>query len=257
MRANKPSERVFSLALTQRRRAMHLSWRTHCETGSVSLRARTLTQGHARARAYYTRAHTPGPGCERTLAQSASERTCLCTDARCSCALAYAPVCTSMYVHRRVGTGPTRGPEARSNSQTVDTDLTQRPAAVHTVVPLIPPRRLPPWTPFLSSYTACQKSRKNSPCLQSARVGFDDGERRCWVSPVEISAWWPFCCCRSAKRLSGTGRLFAYSYVYESHTIVSLRKRTVFFVFFFFFVFCVLDSCFNIFKCRLIKQTVL
>lgn len=37
------SARAFSLALTQRRRAMHLSWRTHCETGSAS-----RTDAHAR-----------------------------------------------------------------------------------------------------------------------------------------------------------------------------------------------------------------
>lgn len=95
MRANKPSERVFSLALTQRRRAMHLSWRTHCETGSVSL-AHAHSRRGTRERARTTRTHTPGPGCERTLAQSAFERTCLCTDARCSCALAYAPVCVDV-----------------------------------------------------------------------------------------------------------------------------------------------------------------
>lgn len=45
------SRRAFSLALTQRRRAMHLSWRTHCETGSPS-RADAHTRARARARLF-------------------------------------------------------------------------------------------------------------------------------------------------------------------------------------------------------------
>lgn len=127
---------------------MHLSWRTHCETGSVS-------HAHSRARAERIR--------QRCSAREMRLAWTMQLHAR-----VWISICVC--VHRRVGTGPTRGPEARSNSRTVDTDLTQRPAAVHTPSsPSAPPVPLGP--PFLSLYTACQKS--------GGRKRSDDGERRC------------------------------------------------------------------------------
>lgn len=171
---------------------MHLSWRTHCETGSVS-----LAHAHSQRACTHTgaRLRSREPACTRCAREREEERK---REARCSQVQRAAPlvcVCARtmqlrsrapsrvrVYVNRRVGTGPTRGPEARSNSRTVDTDLTQRPAAVHTV----PLRCQPPRTPFLSPYTARQKSRKNSLCLQSATPRRRRRERRCASRTAEI-----------------------------------------------------------------------
>lgn len=176
-RANKPSERVFSLALTQRRRAMHLSWRTHCETGSVSLahaysrRARASARvlhihihtTRARSRARSHKVHSRDMSVHGCTMQLRASRTCLCQ-----------PV----YVHRRVGTGPTRGPEARSNSRTVDTDLTQRPAAVHTIVPPHPSASSAPSDPFPLTVHCLPKVAEEFavPTVRARRLR----ERRCW-----------------------------------------------------------------------------
>lgn len=82
-RASGASERAFSLALTQQRRAMHLSWRTHCETGSVSL-ADTHTQSPLLSHRRHTlvapraRTHAPlhAPRCEHSGTVQSSVKSC-------------------------------------------------------------------------------------------------------------------------------------------------------------------------------------
>lgn len=202
MRANKPSERVFSLALTQRRRAMHLSWRTHWRAKPGACRSRTHTHAGARASARVLHAHTRARlrahartkcirenvsvhGC--TMQLRARVRACVC---RCMCTGVSAP---AQRGDRRPG--PTRKRSTLTSPNDRRRCTPSSPSSLRAVCPL---------GPLSSHRTLPAKSRGRIRRAYSPRAR----RLRRWrtqvlVSPVEISAWWPFCCCRSANSFWG------------------------------------------------------
>lgn len=149
---------------------MHLSAGEHTAKPGAC-RSRTHTHaGHARVRARITRT---GP-VARVRSQSAFERDVSvrgCTMQLRARVRACASLCMCTGVSAPAQRGDRRpGPTRERSTLTSPNDRRRCTPSF----PLIPPHRLPPRTPFLSPYTACQKSRKNSPCLQSARVGFEN-----------------------------------------------------------------------------------